>query len=389
MMDKIVKINPLLLNEVRKYGKFDAIGCFNCGSCTISCDLANDSASYPRRSIQYTVLGLQDLLHESLEPWLCQDCGDCSTTCPQEAEPRESIASLRRYLTGRYDWTGLSSRIYRSKGWGIGTLVFTGLLVLIFIAMYHLFFLGLTYSDFTSDPIGFEHMFDTVWYVTLAVIFIPHVILLSNGYRMYRLTMAGEGREKIPPHLYLSEAKEILLHAFTQRQMRKCPDQLRKVRWVKHLIVASGCALMIILLVFFLRWFQTDNIYPLYHPQRWLGYIAAASLIYVSIDILIGQIKKRGEPHEFLELGDVTFPILLLMTALSGIAVHFLRYGGYYLAAHYTYALHLAIAVPLLVIELPFGKWSQMFFRILALYFQSVRERAVEGTLSEEDLEAA
>ncbi|NIS77543.1 MAG: hypothetical protein GTO00_08020 [Deltaproteobacteria bacterium] len=384
-----MKISPTLVQEVRKYGNFDVNGCYNCGSCTITCDISSDSASFPRRSIQYALLGMSDPLIESLEPWLCQDCGDCSITCPHQAEPRESFASLRRYLAGRYDWTGLSSKIYRSKAWAIGTMVFTGLLVLILIAAYHLFILGMTFSDFTSDPVGFEHMFDTITYVTLAVIFIPHFVLISNGYRMYRFTMAGKGSGKIPPSLYLSEAKDIFLHVFTQKQMRKCPDQLRKVRWLKHLIIASGCALMIILLVFFLRWFQTDNLYPIYHPQRWLGYIATASLIYVSVDILMGKIKQRGEPHEFLELHDITFPVLLLLTALSGIAVHFLRYGGYELAAHCAYAIHLSIAVPLLIIELPFGKWAQMFFRILALFFQSVREKADENTVSEEDLEAA
>ena len=32
-------------------------------------------------------LGLEDNLKESIDPWLCYYCGDCSLTCPKEAEP--------------------------------------------------------------------------------------------------------------------------------------------------------------------------------------------------------------------------------------------------------------------------------------------------------------
>src|ERR1035438_5748798 len=82
----------------------------------IDCDLATDSASFPRRSMQSVVLGLKDSVHQSLDPWLCHDCGDCSVTCPREAKPRESMKTLRRYLTAQYDWTGLSHRFRHTFG---------------------------------------------------------------------------------------------------------------------------------------------------------------------------------------------------------------------------------------------------------------------------------
>jgi quinone-modifying oxidoreductase, subunit QmoC len=114
--------DPSLISEVRKYGVFNARGCFNCGSCTIVCDLAAGSASFPRRAMQSVVLGLKDSVRQSLDPWLCHDCGDCSVTCPREAKPRESMATLRRYLMAQYDWTGLSRRICRSPAWEIAAL---------------------------------------------------------------------------------------------------------------------------------------------------------------------------------------------------------------------------------------------------------------------------
>jgi hypothetical protein len=41
--------------------------------------------------------------------------------------------------------------------------------------------------------------------------------------------------------------------------------------------------------------------------------------------------------------------------------------SGFELATCYTYAIHILIAVPMLVIEMPFGKWTHMIYRPLAM----------------------
>jgi len=74
---------------------------------------------------------------------------------------------------------------------------------------------------------------------------------------------------------------------------------------------------------------------------------------------------------------------LLLATAVSGMAVHIFRVLGLELTTHYAYAIHMMIAVPLLVIEMPFGKWTHMIYRPLALYFQSLKERTQQQESSE------
>ncbi len=141
---------------------------------------------------------------------------------------------------------------------------------------------------------------------------------------------------------------------------------------------------MIVIKFLFLNWFQTDSIYPVYHPQRWLGYLAAVALLYTTGEILIGRTKKREQIHKFSDLTDWTLPVLLFLTAVSGIAVHVFRYMGLELLTHYVYALHLIIAVPMLVIEIPFGKFSHIIYRPLALYFQAVKEKALQRQVPEE-----
>jgi hypothetical protein len=150
------------------------------------------------------------------------------------------------------------------------------------------------------------------------------------------------------------------------------------------MFLASGCLGMLILLVFWVRWFQTDQIYSVLHPQRWIGYLATAFLIFGTVDILVGRLKKEKEIHKTSDFLDWTFPILLLATTLSGIAVHILRVSGLELATLYVYTLHLMISVPMLVIEMPFGKWTHMIYRPLALYFLSLREKTLEPQVSSE-----
>ncbi len=385
------RVHPTLLSEIREYGPFDA-RCLNCGICTISCDLTSDDASFPRRPLQYAVVGLKDRLEAGLEPWLCYDCGDCSRTCPLEAEPRESLATLRRYLTSRYDWTGLSARIYRSKAWAIGSLVFAGSVALLLILFYHLSVVGMPFSDFAARGLvlekGLEHQFPTMIYFTLVVVLLPVLVLAANAWRMHRLTMRPGGGG-IPLSVYLSELKTLAWDAVSQRRMKDCPDENHKKRWTGHILMASACALKLAILVFFLRWFQTDAIYSILHPQRWIGYLIAAALLYGSITILAGRATSNGGLYKSSEVTDYTFPILLLLTAASGLAVHLFRYAGaafeapgLTMASRYAYALHIVIAVPLLVVELPFGKWSHAMYRPLAIYFRAVRERArgLEGT---------
>ncbi len=37
-MERVFRVDPHLLAEVRAYGSIDASGCFNCGTCTLACD---------------------------------------------------------------------------------------------------------------------------------------------------------------------------------------------------------------------------------------------------------------------------------------------------------------------------------------------------------------
>jgi len=379
--------DPTLLAEIRKYGKFDTNACLQCGSCTAVCDLNDDIASFPRRTIRYALLGLKEPLLRSLDPWLCYYCGDCSTSCPRETDPGEAMMTLRRYLTAQYDWTGLAGRICKSKWWEIGALLFVAALTLALIVFYHLWKgWDLAFLAAADCGMGLTHMFGDegrglIYDFTLVTCLLPLAILLLNACRMYWYTMRRGREDTATSRPYLRQAKTLVFHAATQRRFRDCSDRWP---WLVHFSIVVGCVLMFILLVFFLKWFQTDNVYPIHHPQRWLGYLATVALLFGSGGIIVGRIRRRRELHKFSRLGDWTLPVLLFLTALSGILVHIFRYLELEVATNYSYAIHLMIAVPMLIVEIPFGKLSHMFYRPLAIYFHSVEEQAPERQVQKE-----
>jgi len=374
----IVQSDPTLLGDIRQYGKFDTTGCYQCGSCTISCELVTDFVSFPRRVIRYALLGLREPLVGNLDAWICHDCGDCSIICPRQAEPRISMMTVRRFLCAQYDWTGIAPKILASRAWYLGSLSVVSVFVLLLILLYHLLYVRLSFHDLATTDLGLEHMFPTMTYYTLTVVLLPVFLLLSRIFRIWRLTMR---EERILFSAYVAEAWTYVLHSVTHTLMRKCPE---RGRWAGHWLLALGVTIILAIKVFGLRWFQTDNIYPLYHPQRWLGYLATGLILYGVGSILVCHIRGEKEICKTRGLEDLMFPILLLLTALSGISVHILRYAGFALTCHFVYALHIVIATPMLVVEMSFGKWSHMVYRPLALYFQAVKERAGQKAPAQE-----
>ena len=178
--------------------------------------------------MRHVIMGLKDNLNSSLEPWLCYYCGDCSKTCPRQAEPGEAMMTLRRYLTSTYDWTGLASKFYRSVAWEIGAI----LLVAAFVLALGLMFTGPMVTDRvalnTFAPVEKVHLFDISMFVVLSF------FIISNALNMFRLTMYKDKSVKIPISLYFTQLKELIVHAATQKRFKECTTS---DRWIKHWLI--------------------------------------------------------------------------------------------------------------------------------------------------------
>lgn len=383
------RVEPNLLLDLKEYGAVGAEICFNCGTCTAICPLTDDDHPFPRNMIRLAQLGMQDRLLASTDPWLCYYCGDCSESCPREAEPAETMMALRRWLTAQYDRTGHGARMYTSPRALVWTVVRIMLITLAAFVIFH-------------AVTGFERIVtDRVALNTFApALLVWALVLLHGGYLFYRMlsgvrTMADHvlsdvrRRVTIPLSLYLSELKTFVEHFLTQRRWRACDSPQSRTRWLKHAILVYGYVTMLILIVGLLWWFQTDNIYPWYHPQRLLGYLATVALIYGAGDALYGRFRPTEQLHRFSQPTDWLFPIFILTGAITGILVHIFRYAGWPWPTYVLYVIHVMAMIAMLDTEVGVGKWAHLFYRPLALYLERVKQRAGELVASQDVAVAA
>jgi hypothetical protein len=183
----------------------------------------------------------------------------------------------------------------------------------------------------------------------------------------------------IPLQTYLREAKEFVLQFFTQKRFDSCGTRSQRTQWIVHLLIMTGYSIVFLLVVLGIRWFQRDEIYALWHPVRLLGYYATFAILYGVTYAIIGRLQKSKSVYEHTHSTDWAFLILLWLTTFSGILIHATRLLELPLTTYYLYVIHLMIAVPMLVIEVPFAKWTHQLYRPLILYLMKVKANVVKA----------
>jgi ferredoxin len=384
------EVNPELLLNLKEFGVEDAATCFNCGNCTAVCSLSSEATPFPRKVIRYLQLGLKDKLVASPEPWLCYYCGDCSETCPRQANPGEVMMGLRRYLTSMYDWTGISRLFYTSKVFEVTAI----LLVAALVGLGFYFFHGPMLTDRVALNVFAPNT--TIEILDLIMLAVLSFFLLTNAYRLFKAIMGDPDQypalsfaEKqqvqnrllrgVPLAIYIREAKEFVLQFFTQKKFAACGTRSQNIQWINHLLIMTGYSIVFALVVIGIRWFQRDEIYPLWHPIRVLGYYATFAILYGTTIAIWGRIKKSKTVYEHSHSSDWAFLILLWLTTFTGILIHVGRLLELPLTTYAIYVIHMMIAVPMLVIEVPFAKWTHQLYRPLVLYLMKVKQRALQG----------
>jgi ferredoxin len=316
--------------------------------------------------------GLKDRVQNDPGPWLCFYCGECSDRCPRQANPGETMMALRRYLTMQYDWTGLSTLMYRSPFWEIGILLAIAVaVVLAFVLPQNFgFHLLSAYALRTVRldqfaPKEVVHLADRILAVVLSC------LLLSNAARMFFRIAKGSS---IPFSAYLTNLPGVIYQGLTQIRWRGCRDAATTKNWARHFLLVTGYATMFTLVVVFLPWFQVED--TSFHWTSILGYYATLAMLGSTAWMIRDRVGKTTQMHRFSHLSDWLFPILLFLTALTGIMLHVFRLMDLPMAVYVLYVVHLAIVVPMLVVEVPFGKWAHLLYRPLAIYVVAVRRQA-------------
>ncbi len=363
-----IRANPRLIEELELYGAQDVSKCYHCGNCSATCPFSRAPFLFPRKSMRYLQMGLEDKLRGNLEPWLCYYCGECSEECPRDAEPGETMMSMRRWLTSRYDFTGISRLFYRS--WKIELL---GILLVALLT-------GLGFSlygaingrlDVVDGPGAFlpssaVHKFD--WALGMFLL----ALLLVNCARMWWFSIGHDSKLRVPLLSYIRKAWLLPVHFMTQKRYRECD---RKRPWAIHLVLVCSYLAMLILIMFFLHLVQREPIDLRVHV---FGWAATVGLLATTAFAIVGRIKKAEPQYQHSHETDWIFLLLLAFVAATGIIQHVLHRAGLNVATNVTYVIHMMGVVPMLGLEVPFSKWAHLAYRPLAMYFSELQAEAIE-----------
>ena len=372
-----IRANPALIEELELYGAEDVSKCYHCGNCSAVCPFSREPFLFPRKSMRYLQMGLEEKLKGNLDAWLCYYCGECSDECPREAEPGETMMSLRRWLTAQYDFTGISRLFYRSWKIELGAILLVAALTGL---GFWLFGSSVGSLDVYDGPGAFLpssaiHKFD--W----ALGFLLAGLLLINCGRMWWFSMGREPNLKIPLSAYVRKLFLLPFHFFTQSRYRQCE---KKRPWAVHLILMLSYVTMLVLIMFFLHWMQSGP--RIDWRVHVFGYLATAGLLGTTVFALAGRIRKSETHYKHSHESDWIFLIMLVYVVSTGILQHALHRAGLNTGANLTYLAHMMGVVPMLGLEVPFSKWAHLAYRPLAMYFSTLQEDAM---LAQEQIPAA
>ena len=189
-----IRVNPELIDILDRFGAEDVKLCYQCGDCTTICAHADDIYKFPRKSMRLLQMGLEARINTSLEPWLCYYCGQCSEQCPREADPGETMMSLRRWLISKYDLTGIARQFFKSKATEISALLVVAVLTGLFFLYYGFTWGNINIYDGEGAflPSTFIHRFDLTLGAVLAL------FLIANAIHMWYLTMVKGTHFNVP-----------------------------------------------------------------------------------------------------------------------------------------------------------------------------------------------
>ncbi len=375
------RINPALAAELENYGAANASECFNCGNCSAVCSLTEGETVFPRKFIRYMQLGLTDKLIQSPDPWLCYYCGECSDTCPREAEPGELMMSARRWLTGKYDVTGLARIFYTSS---VGSAI-----ILVVLAVI----LGLVVIS-SSGSMGLEEI--ALWsyldshavhnlglgVIGLVVLFglvgvINMVAQIGKAARF--APRSGGGGSDWFSAIFSTAFTEILGH----RRYITCDEEKdepwHQQRWFVHGSTAWG--FFGLLIATMAHWIldmvglkETATWVPMYSlPIRMLGIVAGIFLVYGSTTLLMKRINKGPDKQAATSApSDWVFLLLLWIAGITGFLTLIGEYAPPMAITYYLLLIHVVLSMELVLLA-PFTKFAHVFYRSVAIYIHQQR----------------
>ncbi len=357
------RVNENVLAEIKKLGAFDLEACYSCGTCSAVCPLSKDAASFPRRMIRYSLLGLEKRILAAPEPWLCYYCGECSETCPRQAEPAALMMALRRFATRKYSLGRVADAVYSSLA-SVCTWLLLSAVALFLIILASNPEMNMDRVDFLSF-ISLDNIHDA------GIVLVTFIVLAAaiQLWILYRNLRRGVGADVLSVKKAVPAAGRALGEAVMQKRFGECADD--KLRRLAHMGVSWGFMGMFLATLIILG--VDYNMLPL---PRWVS-LAVGSISGVACSLGLGyyfylRLKGKTAVGKYSHPSDWAFLLLLALSVLSGYVMLFFRFSNMPMAAYGTFAFHLVVVFDLLV-TFPFSKFAHVVYRPVALWIAGLK----------------
>lgn len=345
------------MEELIRLGAARARACFNCGSCSASCPLAESNPFYPRQIIRYAQLGAAEKILQSPGVWLCYHCNECTPMCLREADPGELLMALRRWAITKYSWTKLAAKLYTSKAFAFLFYLTAAVLFTFGIVLFH-------------GPVDLEavrlslflptRLIDMVG-LSLGTFLLGSVAL--NLRRMYRYLRAATPVKFSLTGFLRAFINEVVL----QQRYQKCAD---KQKWFMHAAMVNGFLLLGLTTALALVFNPGGAPERVPFAVRALGTAGGLALV---LGASVANWRRFTGREGYTHFTDWIFLELVLLAGLSGLLLEATAYAGLPLVSYLLYAFHL-IVVALLVLAAPYTKFAHAVYRSVAVYVYRARQ---------------
>ena len=397
-----VKIEPDLdfVQDILDGGGEDLKKCFQCGTCSVMCNLAPDDSPFPRQEMIWAQWGLKDKLIDDPNVWTCFQCSDCSAYCPRGASPGDVLGAVRKKVIEGLAFPSFMGKAvadpyYLPFVFGVPALLI-GLVILlngtiveltsVIQPAHHEVLEGFKYGDLINH-----------WVMNLLFIPLSGLAALAFLVGVNRLWQGASGQSILSflPKMEIPRMVKAVVGVITDIITHKDFDQCETNKWRKlaHMLVLfSFVGLLVvtalaIAVLFVYEYGHTDIIgkYPLHplHPIKWIAYLSAAALLAGAWLMMQNRRTAAAEGTMTSSYYDNLFLYIVFGVGLTGILSMLARYLDLKMIGYPLYYVHLVLVFTLLIYS-PYSKFAHFVYRTVALIHKRYAELGAEAEAEEE-----
>ena len=370
--ETIVEPDLQFMKDLIAAGAGDLKKCYQCGACSVACQISPDNSPYPRKEMIWAQWGLKDRLLNDPDVWLCHQCNDCSVQCPRGANPGDVLKAVRKMIIQENSWPSFLGKLVGSPGMFIFA---AGIPIAVVLLMVYVSGWSFPAGPVTYTSHSIAHRTGFIYLPAIQIVFatalIFAVVSLAMSLKSYwsqlassnPLGMSGSGKGFIPS--LIESLKEILPHT----TFKEC--ETNTIRYAAHLLAFWG----------FIGLFVTTTIVsfncdilslkppsqtgPGTIPIKMLGNVSAISFV---LGLAIMLVRRLTAPDQAGSSAffDWFFLLTIVGAGATGLLTELSRWGGFIRITYTLFVIHLVFVLALLL-YLPFSKFAHLGYRTVAI----------------------